>query len=250
MYVEQQVVLNGNIKIVKMDKNKGTMNYHHVVPDSGFWTSIDQMINYFTQVRNLDRREILVHLENMKKRGIIVLQGHLEEVKTKAYGENKEGYLTTDTVYETKWKWDGTNSDYPSKGIVGQVRDEVLSGGIKYYEPMTKEDFDNSLGADYPSMDYVDYVEEEEGRILKKKQRWEAGENDDNRDDGLVKDENGQPKGYTAREIRASGVFGIVYGDLGGLDSYPVVDSKTYLTKEALEKSFEASVERDLNRCK
>jgi len=121
--------------------------YSHVVPDSGYWTSLDQMIHYFTIMPELDRREILVHLENMKKRGIVLIQGMVE-------------------------------------------------------------------------------------------------------DDGLVKDENGQPKGYTAKDIRASGVFGIIHGDMGGLDNYPVIDSKTYLTKEKFEQMFQASVERDLNRCK
>ena len=159
-----------------------TSRYYHVVPDSGYWDSLDTMINYFTQVKELDRREILVCLENMKKRGIIVLQGMILDDTTPV----EEGVQT-----------DGS----------------------------------------------------EEGRILKKKQRWEEGENDDNK--GLMEqikeaEANGEIKPYESMSLDDFHMKFQNYSE----QYYPVIDSKTYLTEEALKKVWEGSVERDLSRCK
>jgi len=237
------------------------IGYSQVVPDSGFWTSIDQMITYFTQMPVLDKREILVHLENMKKRGY--------SLKSSTNGELVEDFNVGARIPEEVMKClvgieEGDSVEFimppfcsgdyifevkivKGKFVCIDAPPEIFKG-CREFKLVKKVEIDRKkYVASLPSVH--DYFEEE-GHILKKKQRWEEGENDDNKDDGLVKDENGQPKGYTAKEIRASGVFGIIHGDMGGLDNYPVIDSKTYLTKEKFEQMFQASVERDLNRCK
>jgi hypothetical protein len=86
---------------------------HNVDFSSSFWSDVDMMINYFTDVPKLNRKEILLYLNNTKKQGYELSQIKVPKIsctaKTKVYAQN---IIANDKCTHFTHNWSTVKDDY------------------------------------------------------------------------------------------------------------------------------------------